>query len=51
MDCSRHDFVTMPPGKFLGEYNIPLVGKSVLALKTKSPLAGVGRTNLLWPYI
>ena len=26
MDCGRHDFITMPPSQFLGEYNVPLVG-------------------------
>jgi len=26
MDRVRHDFITVPPGQFLGEYNVPLEG-------------------------
>ena len=46
----RHNFITMQPGQFLGEYNVPLVGGKVSGLKIKSPLAVTERTNLLWPY-
>ena len=26
MDCGGHDLIAIPPGKFLGEYNVPLAG-------------------------
>ena len=49
MDRDRYDFVTVPPGQFLSEYNVPLGVQKVLALKP-TMLVGAGHTNLLWPY-
>jgi len=50
MDCGGNDFIAMPPGQFLGKYDIPLVGRKVSVRQIKQTIAVVGRTNLLWPY-
>ena len=47
MDRGRYDFITVPPGQFLGEYDVPLEDRKALILKIRSMLVIVGLTNLL----